>query len=177
MIHLSWSTSLQVMSFCHMNKPTGWMRSSHGKMELIFTLYSTATWRIKGPDAIKYLSSVLVIQLWKIPVGTAKHAIMCNEKGLNMGDGVMLRLDEDEFLFYEMGHYISPRFRTGQWYAVGEDLTGTKFMYQIAGPRSLRSSRRQPVKDSTISRFLHHRKSSISWGWSNTSYEWVWPVR
>ncbi|WP_368292638.1 aminomethyl transferase family protein [Dehalobacter sp. TBBPA1] len=121
------------------------------------------TWRIKGPDAIKYLSSVLVNNFEKFPIGTAKHAIMCNEKGLNMGDGVMLRLDEDEFLFYEMGAlYIAHVFEQGNWNAVGEDLTGTKFMYQIAGPRSLEIIEAAAGKDLHDIRFLHHRKSSIA---------------
>lgn len=120
------------------------------------------TWRIKGPDAVKFLSQVLVNNLENWLVGSNKHAIMCNEDGLNMGDGVMLRLADDEFIGYEMGAlYIAYVFDRGMWNAVGENLTGTKFLYQIAGPRSLEIVETATGDDLHDIRFMHHRKSSV----------------
>ncbi len=73
------------------------------------------TFRIKGPEALKFLSDVCVNDFTTFPIGSAKHAIMCNEEGLDMGDGVLMRLGEDEFLSYEMGaNYIAYVFQTGQ---------------------------------------------------------------
>ncbi|WP_458779836.1 hypothetical protein [Arthrobacter sp. D3-16] len=120
------------------------------------------TWRIKGPDAVRFLSSVLVNNMEKFPVGSNKHAIMCNEDGLNMGDGVIMRLAEDEFICYEMGAlYIAYVFEKGDWDATGEILTGQKFLYQVAGPHALEIIEEATRQDFHDIRFMHHRRTQI----------------
>ena len=120
------------------------------------------TFRIRGPEAIKFLSDVCVNDFSDFPIGRSKHAIMCNEDGLDMGDGVLMRLGEDEFLSYEMGaNYIAHIFQQGTYDALGEDLTGTNFLYQIAGPRSLEVLEAATGDDLHDIRFAHFRASSI----------------
>jgi len=79
-----------------------------------------------------------------------------------MGDGVLLRLGEDEFISYEMGaNYIAYMFEQGKYDAVGEDLTGTMFLYQVAGPRSLEVLEAATGDDLHDIRFAHCRASSV----------------
>jgi hypothetical protein len=41
---------------------------------------------------------------------------MCNERGFDMGDGVMPRLAEDEFISYELGaNYIANAGPCSHW--------------------------------------------------------------
>jgi glycine cleavage system aminomethyltransferase T len=120
------------------------------------------TFRVKGPEALEFLSHVCVNDFTNFPQGRAKHAIMCNEEGLDMGDGVLMRLGEDEFLTYEMGaNYIAYVFQQGNYDAVGEDLTGTNFLYQIVGPRSLEVLEAVTGDDLRDIRFAHFRPSSV----------------
>jgi glycine cleavage system aminomethyltransferase T len=120
------------------------------------------TFRIKGPDAIKFLSDVCVNDFTDFPIGRSKHAIMCNEDGLDMGDGVLMRLSEDEFVSYEMGaNYIAYVFEQGDYNAVAADLTGTNFLYQIVGPRSLQLLEAATGDDLHDIRFAHFRAASI----------------
>ncbi len=120
------------------------------------------TFRVKGPEALKFLSDVCVNDFTNFPIGTAKHAIMCNEDGFDMGDGVLMRLGEDEFLTYEMGaNYIAYVFQQRKYGAVGEDLTGTNFLYQIVGPRSLEVLETVTGDDLHDIRFARFRPSSI----------------
>jgi glycine cleavage system aminomethyltransferase T len=119
------------------------------------------TFRIKGPEAAKFLSRVCVNNIADFPVGRAKHAIMCNEDGFDMGDGVLMRLGEEEYLSYEMGaNYIAYAFQQGNYDAVGEDLTGTNFLFQIVGPRSLEVIEAATGEDLHDIRFGHFRTSS-----------------
>ena len=149
---------------------TGWQDEVMSYKESCYISHSLnpmPTFRVKGRDAVKFLSRVLVNDLERWPVGTGKHAIMCNEQGLDMGDGVMLRLAEDEFVSYEMGcNYIGYAFETGEWGAsgdtVGELLTGTVFLYQIAGPRSLELLEAATGDDLHDIGFMHHRLSTVA---------------
>ena len=83
-------------------------------------------------------------------------------RDLDMGDGVLMRLDEDEFISYEMGaNYIAYVFGQGTYDAVGEDLTGTNFLYQVVGPSSLEVLEAATGDDLHDIRFAHFRPSSV----------------
>jgi glycine cleavage system aminomethyltransferase T len=80
-----------------------------------------------------------------------------------MGDGVLLRFAEDEFISYEVGaNYIAYAFEQGDYDAVGEILSGKVFLYQIAGPRSLQVLEAASGDDLHDIRFMHHRSSAIA---------------
>src|SRR4030042_668730 len=94
-------------------------------------LNPSPTYRIKGSEAIKFLSDTCVNSFANFPIGTGKHAIMCNEEGLVMMDGVLLRLGEDDFITYWMAPYIAYALMKGNYNAAGEDLTGKGFLFQV----------------------------------------------
>src|SRR4030042_3799692 len=52
-------------------------------------LNPSPTYRIKGPEALKFLSDTCVNSFANFSVGTGKHGIMCNEGGLVMMDGAL----------------------------------------------------------------------------------------
>lgn len=52
---------------------------------------------LKGPDAIDLLKDLCVNDFDNFDVGRGKQIIMCNHHGHVMGDGPLLRLDDDEF--------------------------------------------------------------------------------
>jgi glycine cleavage system aminomethyltransferase T len=149
---------------------TGWQDEVMSYKETCYISHSLnpmPTFRVKGRDAVKFLERVCVNDFQRFPVGTGKHAIMCDERGYDMGDGVMLRLAEDEFISYEMGaNYVAYAFETGEWGAsgdtVGEILSGKVFLYQIAGPRSLELLEAATGDDLHDIKFMHHRPSTVA---------------
>ena len=58
------------------------------------------TFRVKGPDALKFFSDHCVNSFANFAVGALKHGIMCNDDGLVMAHGVLMRVAEDDFITY-----------------------------------------------------------------------------
>lgn len=143
---------------------TGWWDETMSWKETCYlhgNLNPSPTFRIKGSDAIKFLSDICVNTVTNFPVGTGKHGIMCNEEGLVMQDGVLLRLGEEDFVTYWLAPYIPYALMKGNYNAVGEDLTGKVFLFQVAGPRSLEVLEVATGDDLHDIKFMHHRLSSI----------------
>lgn len=124
-------------------------------------LNPSPTFRIKGPDALKFLTDTCVNTFANFPIGTGKHAIMCTEEGLVMMDGVLLRLGEDEFITYWLAPYIVYALMKGKYNAAAENLTGQVFLFQIGGPRSLEVLEAATGECLHDIKFMHHRMSSI----------------
>ena len=143
---------------------TGWRDETMAWKKTCYlhgNLNPSPTYRIKGPDALKFLSDTCVNGFSNFPIGTGKHAIMCNEEGLVMMDGVLLRLGKDDFITYWLAPYIAYALMKGNYNAVGEDLTMQVFLFQVAGPRSLEVLEAATGDDLHDIRFMHHRLSSI----------------
>jgi glycine cleavage system aminomethyltransferase T len=126
------------------------------------SLCPSPTSRIKGPDALKFLSENCVNNMAKFPVGMGKHGIMCNEEGLVMCDGVVIRTEEDEFITNWMEPYSTYALQKGKYDAIGEDLTGKVFLFQVAGPNSLEVLETASGDDLRDIAFMHHRMTSIA---------------
>ena len=90
--------------------------------------------RYTGPDATRFLEGVFVNNFSRFKVGTAKHAIACNDDGLIVAHGVMQKRAENDFRI----------FVSGQWALYRHSLTDldvqqdvqNNYLFQIAGPRS-----------------------------------------
>jgi glycine cleavage system aminomethyltransferase T len=94
------------------------------------------TYRVKGPEALRLFSDICVNGFTKFPIGTLKHGIMCNENGLILAHGVLLRVGEDEFITHYLGLWTDYKLKTGKYDAIGEFIND-EFIFQVAGPRSL----------------------------------------
>ncbi len=126
-------------------------------------LNPTLTYRLSGPDALQLLSDVSVNSLKKFEIGASKHLVMCNDRGHIMSHGMCLRTGEQDFITYWLAPYL-PYFVESSNYSydvVGEDVTGSVFLFQVAGPRSLEVLENATREDLHDIRFLRHRPSQI----------------
>jgi glycine cleavage system aminomethyltransferase T len=91
---------------------------------------------------------------------------MCREDGIIMVDGVLLRTGEQEFITYFMAPYIQYAFekgkKEGKYNALGENLSGSIFLYQVAGPHSLQILEKAAQRDLHDLKFMHHKKITIA---------------
>ena len=58
---------------------------------------------IEGPEAEKYLQSIVINSFAKFPVGSLKHAVMCTEDGLIAAHGIIERKAENTFESFARG--------------------------------------------------------------------------
>jgi len=144
---------------------TGWRDETMSWKQTCYihgNLNPTPTFRIKGPESLKALSDICVNTPTNFPIGTGKHGIMCTEEGLVMQDGVMIRVGEDDFITYWMAPYLAYALMVkGKYNALGENLTGQVFLFQIAGPRSLEVLEMASGDCLHDIKFMHHRMSNI----------------
>lgn len=124
-------------------------------------LNPSPTYKITGPGALDFLAAHCTNSFAKFPVGRGKHALMCRDDGLLLMHGVLLRLGEEEFITYWLSPNIQERLEEGGYDAVGEDLTGKVYMFQVAGPRSLEVLEAASGDDLHDIKFMAHRPTSI----------------
>ncbi len=93
-------------------------------------------YRVSGPDAVKLFTDISVNSYANFPIGRIKHCIMCNEEGLIMMHGVLMRVDEEEFLTFFLAPYTAFKLATGNYRAKGEFVWDV-FVLQLGGPRAL----------------------------------------
>lgn len=98
-----------------------------------------AKMRVKGPDALAFFSSIAVNSLAKFDIGQAKHVILCNNAGKIMGEGVLMKLGEDDVLFTSGPGvaWADYRFRKGRYNAEVSQVGDRQFILQLQGPNSL----------------------------------------
>ena len=121
---------------------------------------SSPVTRVAGPGAKRWLESLLINSFAKFPVGTMKHGVMCNERGLIAAHGIIERKAEDVF---ETFAGAPP----GPWALV--DVPGdveitfpARYLFQIAGPKSLHLLEKLTGENLRDIRFLRFRDSSIN---------------
>jgi glycine cleavage system aminomethyltransferase T len=117
---------------------------------------------VRGAEAERFFSEHFVNDFTRMQVGTFRHGIMCNEQGQIMNDGVVLRTTEDEFYTFWLLPYIDYAFQQGSYHAETENLTGQRFLFQVAGPRSLEILEHAVDADLHDIRFGHHRMATIA---------------
>ena len=95
-------------------------------------LSSTGPLSLKGPDAERFLESLCINSFAKFPIGSMKHAVMCNEDGLIAAHGITERKAEDEFEFFAAPPWPLRKL-TGTSYRV-EARRRNDYLFQVAGP-------------------------------------------
>jgi glycine cleavage system aminomethyltransferase T len=100
-------------------------------------LCQSPTYNVTGPDAAKLLNYVSVNRDFnKLKLDGSRHALMCNEKGQMLADGLITRLDENTFRTYWLAPVIEFYVET-----LGMNVKGNyvmdEYFYQIDGPKSL----------------------------------------
>ncbi|WP_019810396.1 vanillate/3-O-methylgallate O-demethylase [Saccharomonospora halophila] len=105
---------------------------------------------LSGPDALRLISETGINSVAKFPVNSAKQFIPVSPEGGVIGDGILFRLDEEEFVFVgraPVANWLT--FRAEQGYNVdlrrderspsrpyGKQVTRDLWRFQIQGPNA-----------------------------------------
>ena len=116
---------------------------------------------IKGPDSIRFLNSICTNNFSKLGDNGLRHAILCNEKGQIMTDGVVIKIARDHYRTYWLNPPIDFLLRTSGMDVRGEDLSFQEYFIQISGERSLEILERACASDLHDIRFATHRMTQI----------------
>lgn len=99
---------------------------------------SLTKFRISGPDATRFLSAYCANSFREFEVGRIKHSIQPNEAGKVVGEGLLVKLGEDEFRYTGGGAYwLDHWFRAGGWDAQAQLDSPEEFVFAVQGPASL----------------------------------------
>ena len=144
-----------------------WKRSAyiHGNLN------PASPYLLEGPGALQLLKDACINDFTRFSVGASKHAVMCNEQGNVMSDGIVMRTGEQRFTAFFLSPYIDYLVASGRYDVRGEDLSGELFLFQIAGPKSLQileAFAQQSLRDIE---FLWHRPIHVHLGSNGQSVE------
>ncbi len=117
---------------------------------------------IWGPDAVKLLNKVCVNRDFaKLNIGGSRHAILCNDKGQMLADGVLMRKSEDRYRSYWLAPVLSYYVDT-----MGMDVQGewifNEFFFQIDGPKSLEIMEKAAHCDLHDLKFAQNKEIEVS---------------
>lgn len=121
---------------------------------------------VSGPDLVKLLNKVTVNRDYaKIKVGKSRHAILCDDKGRMLADGVLMRLTETHYRSYwlapVLAYYVEVAAK--EW---GMDVSGKwvtdDFFLQIDGPKSLEIMERVCHEDLHDLKFAQNKAVEIA---------------
>jgi glycine cleavage system aminomethyltransferase T len=117
---------------------------------------------VVGTDAAKLLNYVCVNRDFNtLKIGGSRHALMCNEKGQLMGDGLIVRTGEQSYRTYWLAPVLA-------YYAdtLGLDVKGEwvrdEFFFQIDGPKSLQIMEKAAQQDLHDMKFAQKRNIKIA---------------
>lgn len=126
-------------------------------------LMNSPIYEVKGPEAAKFFNSICVNNFENFSVGRIKHAIICNDNGHIIADGVVMKIAEDTYRTY----WLSPcleflvQKNSGKFNITGEDMTGREYFFQIAGPKSVDIMEAACGSDLHELKFAHHKMIKI----------------
>lgn len=115
---------------------------------------------IKGPQALEYLQGLCINSFAKFPIGSMKHAVMCNEEGLITAHGIVERVAEDHFLSFAGGP-PGATTKSGEGFDVEIEMLSW-YLFQIAGPTSLDVLEKVTGESLRDLKFLRFRETSIN---------------
>lgn len=91
---------------------------------------------VVGPDALDLFADTSINSFVDFSIGTAKHAVQCNEEGKVISEGLVLRLGADEFVTQGFpAAYLGHVAETGD-YDVQAERRDTN-VYELEGPSAL----------------------------------------
>ncbi len=125
------------------------------------TLMISPIYDVVGPDAVKFLNSICVNDFTNLTTKGLRHAVICNDQGQVLTDGVVIRIGEDRYRTYWLNPPIDYFLKTSGMNVAGEDLSGTEYFIQIAGERSLEILEDAFASDLHDIKFATHRKASM----------------
>jgi len=131
------------------NEQTNWIDEQQAVTETVSLAnlsHHMTSLRVTGPDARDLLAHLAVNDFSTFDVGRAKQLVMCSPDGYIIGDGPMLRLDDEEY--YGPGvlsaNWVRYHVETGDWDVEVETEPRTSahegdpenFVFQVQGPNA-----------------------------------------
>ena len=92
---------------------------------------------VVGPDAMAFLQSICVNDFTNLKYTGIRHAVICNEEGYILTDGVVIRLEEDRYRTYWLNPPIASLASITDLDVHLEDFTGQEYFIQVQGEKSL----------------------------------------
>ena len=133
-LYTHWSGYLSALRFSHAPKHEYFaVRNGVG----IFDTSPLFKYRITGPEAVDFLSGVVVRDLSVLRPGRAAYTLWCDDRGFVMEDGVVFRQSDNELLMTAARPVLSwlTSHQYGGRVAI-EDVTDDYAMLAVQGPRS-----------------------------------------
>ncbi|WP_414151550.1 aminomethyl transferase family protein [Acetobacterium carbinolicum] len=125
------------------------------------TLMISPIYDVVGKDAVKFLNAICINDFTKLGLNGLRHAVICNDKGQIMTDGVVIRIAEDRYRTYWLNPPIDYLLKKSGLDVSGEDKTGTEYFIQIAGEKSLEILEDAFEADLHDIKFARHRKAEM----------------
>ena len=94
--------------------------------------------RLRGRQALEFLSQAGLNDLSRFGTGQVKHHVQLDGHGLVASEGILIRVGEEEFI-YTAGScdWLAWQFSQGSWDAELTDFSPETFIYGVQGPQSL----------------------------------------
>jgi aminomethyltransferase len=94
-------------------------------------------YRVHGSDAERFLAGVLTRDARRCRVGRAQYTLWCDDAGFVIEDGVLLHVDEDDYLLTTVGPNLGYfADLVGRLDVAVEDVSDDWAMLAVQGPRS-----------------------------------------
>lgn len=140
----------------------GWKRESMSWKTgcYIHTGLSGLQFRFEGPDIAKFFASICTNSFAKFPVGSMKHAVMCNDEGLVATHGILQRNAEEEYRWFAAGPW--PMYQLAKTSFAVKPRIVRGYLTQVAGPRALDALERATGESLRDIGFLRFRNSRIA---------------
>ena len=124
-------------------------------------LMTSPIYDVKGPDAVKFLNSICVNDFSRLGAKGIRHAIICNEKGQILTDGVVMKIAENTYRTYWLNPPIDYFLKKSGMNVKGEVITGQEYFIQISGEKSLEILEKACECDLHDIKFATHRLTKI----------------
>lgn len=120
--------------------------------------------RVRGPEALRFFADHAGNGFDVFDIGQAKHLALCNEDGKVMGDGILLCLGIDEFLFTSGPGVVWLHYRLlqGSYDLEFELVTEQHTIQQVQGPTSLALLEEATGEDLRDIGFMRFREVEIA---------------
>lgn len=121
--------------------------------------------RIRGPEAKAFFEFISTNSWPTFKTGQAKHAIFCQDNGRVVGEGLVLKLDKDDFIFTSVPGipWLLYQFQYGRkkFNATLEVVSDKWYLLQVQGPRSVQLLDEVTNDGVRDIKFMHWKELSI----------------
>lgn len=118
-------------------------------------------YEVSGPDSAKLLNQVCVNRDFsKMKPGNSKHAIICNEKGNMVADGVIMYVGDTLYRTYAMAPILAYYVEKSNLDVTGK-YVHDEYLFQLDGPKSLEILEEATQTDLHDIKFAKNKKVKI----------------